>query len=99
MLFRSTATYAIEDFAYINLQWFDMDLIAVNRDSKYSTLPLLLDAIREHPGQVKGAVVRGSGGHLIARLLLKSVRYLSNTLTWLPTTAAAWQELRWPVMS
>ncbi len=70
-ILEGTATYAIDDFAYINLQWFDMDLIAVNRDSKYSTLPLLLEAIREHPGQVKGAVVRGSGGHLIARLLLE----------------------------
>lgn len=70
-ILEGNATYAIDDFAYINLQWFDEDLIAVNRDSTYSNLPELLAAIREHPKTVKGAVVRGSGGHLIARLMLE----------------------------
>lgn len=70
-ILSGTADYEIDDFAYINLQWFDEDLIAVNRDSDYRSLPQLLDAIRNHPKTVRGAVVRGSGGHLIARLLLE----------------------------
>lgn len=70
-ILEGTATYKIDDFAYINLQWFDEDLIAVNRDSEYTTLPILLEAIRNKPKTVRGAVVRGSGGHLIARLLIE----------------------------
>ncbi len=70
-ILEGNAHYAIDDFAYVNLQWFDEDLIAVNRDSEYNTLPKLLNAIREKPKTVRGAVVRGSGGHLIARLLLE----------------------------
>ena len=70
-ILEGNASYAIDDFAYINLQWFDEDLIAVNRDSAYTSLPLLLEAIREKPKSVRGAVVRGSGGHLIAKLLLE----------------------------
>lgn len=70
-ILEGNADYTIDDFAYLNFQWFDEDLIAVNRDSEYTSLPKLLNAIREHPKTVKGAVVRGSGGHLMARLLLE----------------------------
>ena len=70
-ILEGNADYTIDDFAYLNFQWFDEDLIAVNKDSEYTTLPKLLDAIRHHPKTVKGAVVRGSGGHLMAKLLLE----------------------------
>ena len=70
-ILEGNADYTIDDFAYLNFQWFDEDLIAVNKDSEYTTLPKLLDAIRTRPKSVKGAVVRGSGGHLMAKLLLE----------------------------
>ena len=50
------AEFSVDDFSYINFQWFDLDLIA--------------EAIREEEGQVRGAVVQGSAGHLMVRLLL-----------------------------
>lgn len=64
------AEFSIDDFSYINLQWFDLDLIAANKNSGYDNLPSLLEAIREERGQVRGAVVQGSVGHLMVRLLL-----------------------------
>ncbi len=70
-ILEGNADYTIDDFAYLNFQWFDEDLIAVNRDSEYRDLPALLAAIRDRPKTVRGAVVRGSGGHLIAKLLLE----------------------------
>jgi tripartite-type tricarboxylate transporter receptor subunit TctC/ABC-type molybdate transport system substrate-binding protein len=70
-ILEGNADYTIDDFAYLNFQWFDEDLIAVNRDSEYRDLPALLEAIRNHPKTVRGSVVRGSGGHLIAKLLLE----------------------------
>jgi tripartite-type tricarboxylate transporter receptor subunit TctC/ABC-type molybdate transport system substrate-binding protein len=70
-ILEGNAEYTIDDFAYLNFQWFDEDLIAVNKDSKYTSLPQLLDDIRDNPKTVRGAVVRGSGGHLMAKLLLE----------------------------
>jgi tripartite-type tricarboxylate transporter receptor subunit TctC len=64
------AQYDIEDFSFINFQWFDLDLLAANKDSGYDDLPSLLEAIRENPGDVRASVVQGSAGHLMVRMLL-----------------------------
>ncbi len=68
---EGNAKYTLDDFAYLNFQWFDEDLIAVYKDSKYQSLPELLEDIKAHPKTVKASVVRGSGGHLMAKLLLE----------------------------
>ncbi|MEM6808934.1 MAG: tripartite tricarboxylate transporter substrate binding protein [Pseudomonadota bacterium] len=70
-ILEGNADYTIDDFAYVNFQWFDEDLIALNKDSEYESLADLLDDIRDNPKTVRGAVVRGSGGHLMAKLLLE----------------------------
>ena len=70
-ILEGNANYTIDDFAYLNFQWFDEDLIALNKDTPYTSLPELLEAIRTKPKTVKAAVVRGSGGHLMAKLLLE----------------------------
>nr|WP_228580087.1 tripartite tricarboxylate transporter substrate binding protein [Halomonas sp.] len=64
------ASYAIDDFSFVNFQWFDLDLIAANKDSGFEDLPSLLEEIRDNPGQVRCSVVQGSAGHLMVRLLL-----------------------------
>jgi len=66
------ADYSIEDFAYLNFQWFDEDLIALSKRSEYKTLEELFEALRNNPKTVKASVVRGSGGHLMAKLLLEA---------------------------
>lgn len=66
------AKYKIDDFAFINAQWFDFDLIATNKDKPYQSLTELLTAIKEKPGKVSAAVVQGSAGHLMVNLLLKN---------------------------
>ncbi|MCH8136568.1 MAG: tripartite tricarboxylate transporter substrate binding protein [Proteobacteria bacterium] len=70
-ILEGNADFTIEDFAYLNFQWYDEDIIALNKDSKYKDLPELLEAIRARPKTVRAAVVRGSGGHLMAKLLLE----------------------------
>ncbi|MCB1669819.1 MAG: tripartite tricarboxylate transporter substrate binding protein [Gammaproteobacteria bacterium] len=69
---NGSADYGIDDFAYLNFQWFDEDLIALYRDAPYRDLSELLTAIRDHPKSVRGAVVKGSAGHLTANLLLEA---------------------------
>ncbi len=66
------AKYKIDDFAFINAQWFDFDLIATNKDKPYKSLAELLTAIKENPGKISAAVVQGSAGHLMVNLLLKN---------------------------
>jgi tripartite-type tricarboxylate transporter receptor subunit TctC len=70
-ILEGNADYGIEDFAYLNFQWFDEDLIALNKDSELKSLPELLEAIRAKPKTIKASVVRGSAGHLMAKLLLE----------------------------
>jgi tripartite-type tricarboxylate transporter receptor subunit TctC len=65
------ARYTIADFAYLNFQWFDEDLIALHKDANYVDLIELLEAIRSRPKTVKASVVKGSAGHLMAKLLLE----------------------------
>ncbi|MBA2777758.1 Bug family tripartite tricarboxylate transporter substrate binding protein [Billgrantia kenyensis] len=64
------ADFSIEDFSFINIQWFDMDIIAANRNSGYENLAALLEDIKNRPGRVRGAVIQGSAGHLTTRMLL-----------------------------
>lgn len=66
------AKYKIDDFAFINAQWFDFDLIATNKDKPYKSLAELLNAIKENPGKISAAVVQGSAGHLMVNLLLQN---------------------------
>ena len=70
-ILEGNADFTIDDFAYLNFQWFDEDIIALNKDSEYKSLPELLEAIRTKPKTVRACVVRGSAGHLMAKLLLE----------------------------
>lgn len=70
-ILKGNASYTINDFSYMNFQWFDFELIAVNKDTPYQDLASLLKAIKEKPKSVKAAVLQGSGGHLMAKILLE----------------------------
>ena len=70
-ILEGNARYTLGDFAYLNFQWFDEDLIALHKGSKFQDLPELLETIRANPKTVKASVVRGSAGHLMIKLLLE----------------------------
>ncbi len=70
-LLSGTAEYALEDFSYLNFQWFDEDLFALYKNSRYKDMADLLEAIRSKPKTVRASVVKGSAGHLMAKLLLE----------------------------
>ncbi|MDA0347876.1 MAG: tripartite tricarboxylate transporter substrate binding protein [Verrucomicrobia bacterium] len=70
-ILEGNAKYTVGDFAYINFQWFDEDLIALYQGSKFRDLPELIQGIRDKPKTIKASVVRGSAGHLMAKLLLE----------------------------
>ena len=65
------AKYKIEDFDYINIQWYDYELVAVNKKTGYKTLVEVLNDIKNNPKKVKAAVVQGSSGHLLIKMMLE----------------------------
>jgi len=71
-ILKGNASYTVDDFTYLNFQWFDFDLIAVNHETGYQSLEQVLETIRKEPKKVKAAVVQGSAGHLMIRLLLEA---------------------------
>lgn len=65
------AKYKIDDFDYINIQWYDYELVAVNAKTGYKSLSDILNTIKNNPKKIKAAVVQGSGGHLLLKLMLE----------------------------
>ncbi len=55
----------------INLQWFDTDIIVVNKHSKTKNLLSLLKQIKNNHKTIKTAVIYKSSGHLLLNLLLE----------------------------
>lgn len=63
--------YTLDDFHFINIQWFDYDLISVNKNSKINSIKELLSEIKNSPKKIKIAVIYKSSGHLMIKLLLE----------------------------
>jgi len=74
------AKYKINDFNYLNIQWYDYDLIAVNSKTKFKSLPEILNEIKNKPKTIKAAVIQGSGGHLLLKMLMEKYRIPSENL-------------------
>ena len=72
-IIEGNAQFTIDDFSYINFQWFDEELIALSKRSKYRSLAEVIEAIRDKPKTVRASVVRGSSGHLMVKLILESL--------------------------
>jgi putative tricarboxylic transport membrane protein len=69
-ILSGNAKYKMEDFDFVNIQWFDFELFALNKNSKYNNIMEVINEIKNNPKKVKAAVVQGSGGHLMLKLLL-----------------------------
>jgi len=65
------SSYDLKDFSIINMQWFDYDLIAVNKDSSFNNLLNLLDTLKNGSKKLKVALMYRSSGHLLLKLILE----------------------------
>ncbi len=66
------ATYKLEDFAFINGQWTDTDLFALNAKLPFNTMDEFMTAVAKEPGKYRVSVVPGSTGHINTILLLEA---------------------------
>lgn len=79
-IIQGGAKYKLEDFAYINGQWSDWDIILMNKDRPYKTLVEFLEAVRKEPKKHSVSVVPNSSGHLHALLLIEAAGIPSDAL-------------------
>ncbi|MBR9762805.1 MAG: tripartite tricarboxylate transporter substrate binding protein [Rhodobacteraceae bacterium] len=66
------ADYTLEDFAFINGQWNDFDIFAVNAETPYESLADFMAAAKENPGQLSVSVVPNSSGAINLSLALEA---------------------------
>src|SRR5690606_33295906 len=71
-IINTGASYTLEDFAFINGQWSDWDIIALNKDKEFQSLAEFMAAVKANPGQHSASVVTGSAGELTAYLLMEA---------------------------
>lgn len=79
-IIHTEASYAIDDFAFVNGQWSDWDIIAVNKDRDIDSLAGMIEAIRQNPGKMSVSVVPGSAGQLTTYLLLEAAGLTDSDL-------------------
>jgi len=66
------ADYALDDFAFINGQWTDVDVFGLNADLPFETLEEFTAAIAESPGRYRISVVPGSTGLINTIMMLEA---------------------------
>jgi tripartite-type tricarboxylate transporter receptor subunit TctC len=64
--------YTLDDLAFINGQWTDVDLFAVNKELPFNTLQEFMQAVKDEPGRYRASVVTGSTGEINLRLVLEA---------------------------
>ena len=69
-ILNTGADYTLDDFAFINGQWSDNDLIAASTESGIDSVAGMINAIRDNPGEHSVSVVTGSAGELSTYILL-----------------------------
>lgn len=77
-ILRFDADYDLSDFAFINGQWNDRDLFAVNADTPYQSLSDFMAAAKANPGTLRVSVVPGSTGAINLNLALEAFGLSQN---------------------
>lgn len=77
---NTRAPYTLDDFAFINAQWSDWELVAGKKDLPFDTLADLLTSVRDNPGKHSVSVVPSSGGQLNVHILLDSLSIPSRNV-------------------
>ncbi|PTW46590.1 MULTISPECIES: tripartite tricarboxylate transporter substrate binding protein [Rhodovulum] len=71
-ILRFDADYSLKDFAFINAQWNDYDLFAVNAKTPYESLGAFMQAAKDNPGTLKASVVPNSTGAINLALAMEA---------------------------
>jgi len=70
---HTRAPYTLDDFAFVNGQWSDWELVAAKKDLAVDSVAALLSSIKDNPGRHSVSVVPSSGGQLNVHILLDAL--------------------------
>lgn len=79
-IIHTRAPYTLDDFAFINGQWSDWELIAARKGLGIDSLAGLLTSIRDNPGKHSVSVVPSSGGQINVYILLDALSIPARNL-------------------
>lgn len=79
-ILHTGAEFSLDDFAFINAQWVDWDLVACHKDRPWNTLAELLETVKKKPKTVSFSVVLGSSGRLSIAALLEAMNLPSDSV-------------------
>lgn len=79
-IIHTDASYSLDDFAFVNGQWSDWDVIALNKDREFQTLAEFMKSVRANPGKHSVSVVTGSAGELTAYLLMEAANLPNDAM-------------------
>jgi len=68
------AGYDLKDFDILNVQWTDKTGVFVPKGGRFKSFKEIIDAIKEHPGEVSCGVVRDSGEFFNAGILMSALK-------------------------
>ncbi len=71
LIISKKTDFSLDDFEIINLQWFEQDFIAVEKDSEFNSIIEVLNYIKKNPKELKVALINKSSGHILFKLLLE----------------------------
>jgi len=70
-ILSGVADYGLEDFAYVNLQWSDYDLVFASKDSGIEDVQGLVSRLQDEAENLSVAVISNSSGHQTLLLMLE----------------------------
>lgn len=72
-ILKNKIKHSLDDFALINLQWFEFDLIAVNNSSNIGNMSELIEKLKNSKTPLKVALMYHSTGEMSLNMLLKKL--------------------------
>jgi putative tricarboxylic transport membrane protein len=69
----TNAKYTLDSFTFVNAQWIDYSILALQKDRPYKTLLELVNDIKAHPGKLSAGTDFGSVGHMTTLALLDAL--------------------------
>lgn len=72
-ILKGGAQYSLDDFAFLNGQWFDYDLMFTGKDSPYTSFKDLFEAVKAHPKKVKMAMIKGGSAEVNVQLTMEAL--------------------------
>lgn len=72
------ADYSLDDFAFVNGQWTDIDLFGLSAELPFETLEEFMAAVAEEPGRYRISVVPGSTGLINTIMMLEAFGLSEN---------------------